>query len=282
MAFCSTCGADAGSNKFCMKCGSAVGIAQPVAVPVQPGTAAATVRPGTPAAATKISPIIWILAGIAGLIILVGIALSLGGLFLAHKIRENPALMTARLLTAGNPDVEVLSADRGRNTVTFRNKKTGETVAMNFDDMKKGRIVFKSKGQETDLQARGDGQNGSLEINSPQGTMKFGAGNAAKIPSWVPVYPGVNPVATFSMQGNDGDGGTFQFKTTDSAKSVMEFYEKGLTGAGFKITANIAGNSAASSGAMLAAEDSAKRTVMVTASTPDDGASVNVVFGSKK
>jgi hypothetical protein len=153
---------------------------------------------------------------------------------------------------------------------------------MNFDDIKKGKIVFKSKGQEATLQARGDGQNGTLEINSPQGDVKFGAGVAAKIPNWVPVYPGASPQVTFSMQGSDTDSGTFQFKTDDSANSVLEFYEKGLKAAGFHITANISGNIAASSGSMLAAEDSASHTVMVTAGTEDSGATVNVVFGTKK
>jgi hypothetical protein len=228
------------------------------------------------------SPIIWILAGVAGFILLVGIAVVAGGLFLTHKIRENPALATAKLLAAGNPDVEVLSANAGRNTVTFKDKKTGETVTMNFDDLKKGKIVFKGQGQEAILQAHGDGQNGTFEINSPQATVKFGAGTAAKIPNWVPVYPGVSPAVNFSMQGNNAEAGSFQFKTKDSAKAVLEFYEKDLKEAGFRITANISGNIAAASGAMLTAEDSLKRTVMVTAGTADGGANVNVVFGTNK
>ncbi len=248
----------------------------------RPNGRAPTPQPITPVATSKTSPIVWILAGIVGFIILVGVVLSLGGLFLAHKIRQNPALVAAKLLTAANPDLEVVSADNGRNTVTFKDTKTGETVTMNFDDIKKGKIVFKGKGQEAVLQAHGDGQNGTLEINSPQGALKFGAGSGAKVPDWVPVYPGVNPVATFSMQGNDANGGTFQFKTKDSASSVLSFYEKSLKDAGFQITANISGNIAASSGAMLAAEDSAKRSVLVTAGTADGGATVNVVFGTKK
>lgn len=288
MPFCNNCGADVTNQSFCTKCGAPAGAARstassvaassvpPTPAAVQPG---ATVPAGKPG---KVSPIIWILAGIVGFIILIGIVLTAGGLFLAHKIRENPALVTARLLTAGNPDVEVLSADQGKNTVTFRNRKTGEVVTMNFDDIKKGKVVFKSNGQEAVLQARGDGGNGSLEINSPQGTVKFGAGSSAKIPDWIPAYPGATPTANFSMQGNDGEGGTFGFKTTDSAQNVRDFYEKHLTDAGFKITANVAGDVAASSGAMLAAEDSANRTVVVTLGTADGATNVNVVFGKKK
>lgn len=273
MPFCSTCGADITNKGFCVQCGTPARVAQPGAQQVQPGV---------PVTSRKTSPIVWILVGILGFIVLIGILISLGGAFLVHKIRQNPAMAAAKVLTAANPDVEVLSADQGNNTVTFKNKKTGETVTMNFDDLKKGKVVFKSDGKEAVLQAHGDGQNGTVEITSQDGTVKFGAGSAAKIPKWVPVFPGVQPQVTFSMQGDDSDGGTFQFKTQDSAKTVLEFYEKSLKDAGFKITANISGNIASSSGAMLAAENSANHTVVVTAGTEGSGANVNVVFGTKK
>jgi hypothetical protein len=273
MPFCSACGADITNKSFCMQCGRPAG---------PPAMAPAGV-PVAPPRASKISPVVWILGGIAVFILLVGIVIVASGMFFAHKFLENPAMTTAKLLTAGNPNIEVLSVDQGRNKVTFRDKTTGETVTMNFDDIKQGKIVFKSKGQQATLRAFGDGQNGTMEIDSPQGTVKFGAGNAAKIPSWVPVYPGVSPQVNFSMQGTDADGGTFQFKTKDSAKDVLSFYEQALKTSGFQITANISGNLAASSGAMLTAENpSSNRTVMVTAGTEDSGASVNVVFGTKK
>lgn len=278
MPFCSACGADVSGKSFCAQCGAPAAGRQVAASAVQPGPP----PPVVPAVATKTSPIVWILLGIAGFVVLVGFLFAAGWMFVAHKIRQNPALVTAKLLTAGNPDVEVLSADEGSNTVKFRDKKTGEIVTMDFDDVKKGKIVFKSKGQEASIEAHGDGQNGALQIKSPDGTLNFNAGSDAKIPNWVPVYPGVTPKVMFSVQGNGGDGGTFQFKTKDSAQNVLDFYEKGLKGAGFQITANIAGNIAASSGAMLTAEDAAKHSVMVTAGTEDGGATVNVIFGLKK
>jgi hypothetical protein len=279
MPFCSTCGADMANSSFCAKCGAPAGRAPAMATP-----AAVPAAPVVPPRAGKVSPIFWILGGIVVFILLVVIVVAATGMFFAHKFMENPAMTTAKLLTAGNPNVEVLSVDNGRNKVTFRDKQTGETVTMDFEDLKRGKIVFKSKGQEATLRTSGDGQNGTMEIDSPQGTVKFGAGgNAAKIPSWVPVYPGVSPQVNFSMQGSDADGGTFQFKTKDSAKDVLSFYEQALKTAGFGITANISGNLAAASGAMLTAEDPAsKRTVMVTAGTEDSGANVNVVFGTNK
>ncbi len=269
MPFCSNCGTDVTNKSFCGQCGTPAGAAPVHAVAAPPPSTA------------RVKPIYWILGGIAGFILLILIAVGSTGLFFAHKFADNPALATAKLLTAANPNVEVLSTDQAHNTVTFRDKQTNETVTMNFDDIKNGKMVVKSNGKEATIQAHGTDQNGGVEINSSDGTVKIGSGTNAKVPAWVPVYPGVTPQVNFSMQGKDGDGGTFQFQTNDPPADVLAYYQKGLREAGFKITSNISGNAAASSGAMLTAEDaSSKRTIMVTAGTADKGSSVNVVFGT--
>jgi len=174
-----------------------------------------------------------------------------------------------------------VSADEGANTVTFKDKRTGETVTMNFDDVKKGKIVVKGNGQQSTIQAHGDGQNGTLEINSPQGNVKIGAGDA-KPPSWAPVYPGVTPQTTFSVQGGDGESGSFWFMTKDSAKTVLSFYEQSLKQAGFTISANFTGNTDSSSGGIITADDKDKRTLVVTVGTEKTGTTVNVLFSAKK
>jgi hypothetical protein len=275
MPFCVGCGADVTSKSFCIQCGKPVAGAAVSAAAIAP--------PGVSTSPKKTSPIIWILAAAVGFFVLVGIALTAGAAFVAHKVKQNPALAIAKLATVGNPDIEAVSADEGANTVTFKDKKTGETVTMNFDDVKKGKIVFKSNGKEATIQARGDGQNGTLEINSPDGTVKFGAGADGKPPAWAPVYPGVTPQTTFSMQGGDGATGSFQFMTKDSAKTVMSFYEQALKQAGFGITANFTGNTDAASGGMITAEDKAtKRTIVVTVGAENSETTVNVLFTTKK
>ena len=113
--------------------------------------------------------------------------------------------------------------------------------------------------------------------------MKFGAGANAKLPDWVPAYPGATPVGTFSMQGGDGAGGTFSFTTKDSPDTVLTFYKNALTGAGFKITANINGMANGASGNMITAEDEAtKRTFVVTVGTQGGNTTANVIYGNKK
>jgi hypothetical protein len=273
MPFCVGCGADVTNKSFCAQCGK----------PVTGAPSATAAAPPGPIEPKKTSPIVWILLGVVGFFVLIGFVAMAGIGFLAHKVAQNPALAITKLVTATNPDIQVLSTDEGANTITLRDKRSGETMTMNFDDVKKGKIVFKGNGQRATIQAHGDGQNGTLEINSPDGTVKFGSGAAGKTPAWVPAYPGVSPQSTFSMQGGEGSGGSFQFTTKDSAKDVLSFYEQNLKQAGFGITANITGNTDTASGGMISAEDTAtKRTVVVTVGTEKGETSVNVLFGTKK
>jgi hypothetical protein len=232
----------------------------------------------------KVHPLVWILVGIVGFFILAGLVIAISVGVFVHKVKQNPAMAMAKLLTAANPDVEVLDADEGRNSVKLRDKKTGETFSVNLDDIKNGRIDFRGpKGEKATIETKTDGQNGSLEIKGPDGTMKFGAGANAKIPDWVPTYPGATAEATFSMQGGDTSGGTFTYTTKDPGDAVIAFYDRTLKGAGFKITSNVTGNAGNSSGAMISAEDEAtKRTVVVTLGTEGGSTKVNIIYGTKK
>ena len=176
MAFCTNCGADVTGKNFCVGCGKPVGAAQPAASagsaaqplpaqslyaapqPVPPPQYASAPPPGPPmqTGPKKTSPIVWIVVGIVGFFVLVGLVITIGvGLFV-HKVKQNPALAMAKLLTAANPDVEVLSADEGRNSVKFRDKKTGETFSVNLDDIKNGRIDLQgAEGREGDHSGAG-------------------------------------------------------------------------------------------------------------------------------
>jgi hypothetical protein len=300
MAFCTNCGADVTGKNFCINCGKPVGSEQTAAAqsaapsappPAQPGAYApspayAAPPPGPPmqTGPKKVSPVVWIVVGIVGFFVLCGLVVTIAVGMFVHKVKQNPALAIAKALTIANPDVEVLSADEGRNSVKVRDKKTGETYSVNLDDIKNGRIDFRGpKGERASIQAQGEGQNGSLEIKGPDGTMKFGAGANAKIPDWIPAYPGAVAKANFSMQGGDSSGGTFSYTTNDSGDAVLAFYDRTLKAAGFKITSNVTGNAGNASGTMISAEDEGtKRTLIVTLGTENASTSVNVIYGTKK
>jgi hypothetical protein len=218
----------------------------------------------------KTSPLVWILVAVAGLIVLFGLAVVSGGLFLVHKakqagfdtelMRNNPGLATAKLLAATNPDLEVISTDQ-RGVVTIRQRSTGKIMTMSFDDMKGGKFSFK---------ADSDGE-----------SVNIGAGQAA-VPAWIPAYPNSKPASIYSMNGKDGASASFQFQTQDPPKDVLAFYETGLKQAGFRISATTTSDSGASSGGMLSADDAAnKRTVVVTVGNGSQGTTVGVTYSQK-
>ena len=301
MAFCTGCGADVTGKTFCVQCGrpvasAAAGGAAPTppqapqatpppayaAPPQQPVYASGPAPGGMPP--KKSNAVLWIVLGIVGFFVLMGLlGIFAVGMFV-HKVKQNPALAMAKLLTAANPDVEVVDSDSGKNTVTFRDKKTGETITMNFDEIKQGKIAFRGKdGKSATIEANGSGGSGSVSIKTPEGSMQFGAGANAKMPDWVPTYPGTNPEGTFSMQGGEGTAGAFKFNTKDTPQAVLTYYEEGFKKAGFKVTANITGQIVGTNGGMITAEDAAsKRTCMVIVGTDGSGTVGNVNFSMKQ
>jgi len=191
----------------------------------------------------KVSPVVWILGGCAVLVVLAVAALTLGGLFIAHKVRQagldpeliqrHPELAVVKLMVAANPDAELVSIDEDRGIVTVRDRKTGKTVTMNFEDIKKGKMSFESEGKKVEMEGHGQGDTGSFTVKSDQGTATFGAG-AVKMPAWLPAYGGAS-VQGFSSQTPSGSAGTFSFKASDPSDKVIEFYKEALEKAGFTV-----------------------------------------------
>src|SRR5260370_13989260 len=100
MAFCTTCGAQV-QGPFCGSCGAPApgSAAQPPGAPGAPPVtpAAPSVAPAGPvstppavgsAAATKTSPIIWILGGGFGLLLLGAIVGSMAMYYIAHQAKD--------------------------------------------------------------------------------------------------------------------------------------------------------------------------------------------------
>src|SRR5579862_28197 len=121
MPFCTTCGANV-TGAFCNQCGTPVkaGAAQAASVPPN---AAPMTQPGSPGVPVKrgTSPLVWILVAVLGLFILGFIGVVGTGFFLVHKAKQagidpalitrNPGLAMAKMVTAVNPDAEVVRTD---------------------------------------------------------------------------------------------------------------------------------------------------------------------------
>jgi hypothetical protein len=246
--------------------------------------------PGYPQPPTKSSALKWILVGVGGFFVVLVLCVFAAGFFVVHKakqagldsdlIKRNPALAIAKMAVAANPNLETVSADEGRQEITVRDKQNGKVTTMSFEDAKRGKFVFKEDGQEAVTVTSG-GPNGTVEMKSAEGTMKFG-GNA-KLPAWVPNYPGSDPQGAFSSQGQDVDTGTFTFKTKDASDKVVKYYQDQFQSSGLKITNNFSSQNNGVSTGMITAEDgSQQHTINVVVGQDNGQSAVSVTYALKK
>jgi hypothetical protein len=257
MAFCTVCGASV-QGAFCQQCGtpSSAATAQSAA----PQTAPAPVAP----VKGKVSPIVWILLAVVGLFVLGIIGLVGAGLFVAHTVARNPGLVMAKIITAANPDAEVLGTDEGSQTVRIRDRKTGEEFTLSFDDIKKGRLRFSARGK--------DGEVANMEIGGGEG----------KMPSWVPTYPGAKAQGNMTAKGENGDGmgegGLVTFTTPDPPSKVREFYEAKIREMGMSIDlTQVTG----AGGMVMGQDEGGKRTLHVMVAEGSGNTTFTVTYGRK-
>lgn len=245
----------------------------------------------------KTSPIVWILVGCGGLVVVATIVVVAGGLFVWHKAKEagfdpelmqrNPAFAAAKIAVSTNPELEMVSADEGKGTITIREKKTGKTVTVSFEDAADGKITFKAETDEGEVgelsvEAKPEGSGGTVELKSGEGTMKFGEGAAGPTPSWLPSYPGATAQGFFAAQTNEGYSRNFHFTTEDSPEKVLQFYQEGLEAAGFKVNQNtLSQNGRVTGGTVTAEDDGKKRTALIAVTVSQQGTQVVVSTQSK-
>ena len=242
--------------------------------------------PIPPVPVKKTSPVVFILVGVGVFFMFIVMLVVAGGMYFAYKAKqfvENPALGAAKILAAMDPNSEVLSTDEGRGTMMVRDKKTGKVTTLNLKDAMKGKMVIKEDGQDAvTLSAQSDGKTGSIEMKTDQGTMTLG-GSAAKLPDWMPSYPGSSPQGVMSAQSADGGLNSYGFKTSDGPEKVVSFYEDGLKAAGLKVTSNITTKGAdnEAQGAMLIMEGGKRNATIIIAKDPTE-TTVSVSYTTKR
>lgn len=230
---------------------------------------------------------VWVLGGCGAIILLGGITFAALVYFVFDKAQEaielaedQPALAVAKFVTAMNPDLELVSVDEEKGLITVKDKKTGKTVTVNVDQARDGKIEFTEDGKDpVTIEAKGEGDSGSLEVKTPEGTAKFGAGAPDNMPDWLPAYPGAEIKGTYSVQNKDGQNASFTFTTKDSPDKVISFYEDRLKGAGFSMAANVT----QPTGRTWTGQDAdKKRNVFVTAGERGGETAVNITYVIKE
>ncbi|MGD0509501.1 MAG: hypothetical protein ABSA27_17010 [Terriglobales bacterium] len=254
--------------------------------------------PQTPGGAAPAAPkssgakiLLWVVGIVVGLILICFASCAVIGFYAMHRMKQagfnsdlmktNPGLAGAKMAVTMNPDTEIISSDDKAGTIVVRDKKTGKVVTMKFDQQKKTMVITDENGKTTSFTSTGEGATSSMEMKSPEGTMKIGNGSD-KAPDWVPVYPGSAPQSTFSASSGAEQTGSYTFVTKDPADKVISFYGDSLKSAGFTV-ANMTTNSDGKVGGMVSGEDKAnKRAVVVTLGTDNDGTHVNLTFTVKQ
>ncbi len=276
MAFCTNCGAPM-EGQFCTKCGARAGAAPPAGNP--PATPAADVSQPTPQKKGKVLK--WVLLGCGGLIVLALIAAVGLGLFVRSRIGDtrNPGFAAAKLMASMNPNVEVVSADEDSGKITLRDKRTGKTVTLDFQEIQKGNISFEGdNGEKVEIRGEGQGEAGSVTVESKDGKLQIGQGSAANVPAWVPKYPGAQATAALSSRAQSGQGGTLQLKCSGSVRQVADYYEQALKGAGMKVEQQSFESGGTSTVLVSGSDDAAGRSATVTVTSTSDGTVASVVY----
>ncbi|HTW67762.1 MAG TPA: hypothetical protein VME17_24270 [Bryobacteraceae bacterium] len=138
-----------------------------------------------------------------------------------------------------------------------------------------GRILVRQAGLSGAHISVEDASKGQFQVQSPNGSVQIGG--AAKIPAWLPEYPGSNAQNAVSAQNNSGRSGTFTFKTADSPDRVLNYYRGQLQGSGLAIAAVV--NAGPSK--VLTAEDHDKHHTVNVVITGEGETSVTVAYTSK-
>lgn len=268
-------------------------MAPPAAAPPPMGQPYMSPPPvGSPAGApppAKGGALKWVLFGCLGLILVGGLVTAGAVWWGVHKVKQvvdpglasrNPALAAAKMIATLNPDLDIVSMDEGRGTITIRDKKQNKTVTFNAEDVKNGKFSFETEEGKTEIQTGGSGQDATVRVKGPDGEMIMG-GNV-KLPAWLPAYPGAETTGSFGVQSaKEGQGGTVAFKTSDSVDKVAAFYESALKGAGITVTRNSMQTGDSNVVTLVGKGASDRREAGVTISAQDGATQISLTFQSK-
>lgn len=168
--------------------------------------------PGAPPAKKGLPPLAWAGIGCGGLFLIAVVAGALlvgtcakKGMQLASELAANPGKAAAEKMVGEHPGLEKVSQDDATGRMTIRLKDSGETVTLGYAELGRGDIPFKDAA-------------GTL--------LPSGPGDLAKIPAWVPRYPGASGErAIFHEEDPLRVVGILTSRTTDSSEAVAKFFE---------------------------------------------------------
>lgn len=245
--------------------------------------------PGAPIPRKGLSPLAWVGIGCGAILLLSIAAVIVGGYVFKKKVidpaAENPTMAAAEMIVRMNPDLEMVSSDREKGTITVRNKKDGEVVTLDASEIEKGNFTVETKEGKTVIDTSGaqEGGDGQIKVSGPDGQeMSFGGGDMPKnLPDWVPVYPGATSQSAFDASSNGERTASFTLSSDESVEDMMAFYEEKLGGAGLKVSKTTAETDGQLTGIISGSSEDDKRSVVVSITTADGKTQAQTTFSIK-
>ncbi|HSE98749.1 MAG TPA: hypothetical protein VLD57_10845, partial [Blastocatellia bacterium] len=199
-------------------------------------------------------------------------------------MEKEPTLAVGKIIASTNPDVELVSVDENKRLITLREKKSGKVVTINLEDAQQGKIIFGEEGKgEVTIEAKGEGDSGSVDINTPEGNASFSSGSDVSMPDWIPEYPGAEITGNFSMRSDKTDSGSFGFSTEVSIDEIVTFYEDALKENGLKVSTSLQREGGRITlGTVVAESGNKNRSAYVTAQTEGSTTRVTVTYQINK
>jgi hypothetical protein len=186
------------------------------------------------------------------------------------------------MIAAMNPDIEVVDRDAGNGKVTVRNKQTGETITVNLDDIRQGKISFSNEEGEAATMSL-DQQTGKLEVQGEGeqgGTLSFGGDT--QLPSWIPTYPGATSEGVYNAETAEASSGTFSMTTTDGVDQVFTYLKGQLEGGGYTVTETRFSGPQGDGGMLNGESGDGSRSLTYTMSVSDGKTQVGGMYNQKK
>ena len=233
-----------------------------------------------------LGPLAWIAIGCGVIIVLVGIVMVAGGIFVAGKAKDfaeemekNPGLATARAVVKLNPELEEVAVDEEAGTITVRNTRTGEEVTVDFDALADGKLSFSSGDKKMTIEASEEGVKMSSEEGGEKLQLSTGNEVTDDVPEWVPVWPDVELEGRSTMRHSEGINGGFQLVAPVPPADAVEFYRARLDEAGFDVRVSTYSTEDGEGGLVNATDEAGGRTVVaMVASRADGGSDVRVNY----
>lgn len=238
-------------------------------------------NPGGVPPQKKSNTLLFVLLGCGGLIVIAGIVMAVLGFFAFQKAKEvgfdadmlkdNPGEAIARMIAAADPDVEMVEYDEDTKKVTMRNKKTGETTTVDFEDLKEGRLTFETGEGKATISSSGEGDDQTIRLTAPDGSqIVAGAEASADLPSWAPAYPGASVKPVMNQLTADGIGTMLvQMETNDNQQQVLRYYADKMRELGFN--AHEISPQGPDTGGMVSCDDQANKRAVMIGTEPKGG-----------